>query len=135
MKYPLLDKNSALSEPSPGKCLVCGANLRETGFVWLQGHCELRTKTGGFHKKWLHWSSYINFGFHGCHGAEHEGLLRKDRYVYLPIRLVEDFRCNSIELQFCSTICARKWFNELMDDLDAAVEEEIAKEEDDDEEE
>lgn len=127
MKYPLLDKDSKSFEPCTGKCLVCGANLQETGFVWFGGQCELRTKRGSTEKvkPRLHWSFYVDMGFHGCHGAEHEGCLRKDRFVYVPIDLASDFRNNSIEIQFCSTQCARRWFNLLMDDLDEAVEKAI----------
>ena len=130
MEYPILDKNSKPSDPSPGKCLVCGANLRETGFVWFMGQCDLHTRRGFLEniKPRLHWSLNIDMGFHGCHGAEHEGRLRKDRFVYVPIWLAKDFRDNGIELQFCSTQCARKWFNELMDDLDQSVEKAIQEE-------
>ncbi len=135
MKYPLLDKDNTLYEPCLGKCLVCGANLRETGFVWLMGQCDLRTKRDSTAKiqPRFHWSFEVNMGFHGCHGAENEGCLRKDRYVYVPITLVSDFRDCNIELQFCSTQCARKWFNELMDDLDKAVENAIEEDEPSDE--
>lgn len=135
MKYPLLDKGSKPFEPCTGKCLVCGANLQETGFVWFEGQCDLRTKRGYTEKvkPRLHWSFYADMGFHGCHGAEHEGRLRKDRFVYVPIFLANDFRSNNIELQFCSTQCARQWFNKLMDDLDKAVEKAIEEDDSDDE--
>lgn len=130
MKYPLLGKENKSSYSSPGKCPVCGADLKETGFVWFMGQCDLRTRRGFLEsiKPRLHWSLNINMGFHGCHGAEKEGRLRKDCFVYVPIWLVKDFCDNGLELQFCSTQCARKWFNELMDDLDKVVQKKIEEE-------
>lgn len=118
MQYPLLNSQNKWADQSNGFCPICNANLQETGFVWLTMQSDLYTSRGntfGNIPAKLHWESYLNIGFHG---SEEANSLRKDRCLYFSIPVVDGFQSCGMEFQFCSTQCARVWFNRMMDDLD-----------------
>lgn len=127
MKYPICGPKQK-DQMTYGRCPVCGANTQETGFVWLTAGGQLHRPNGDTCFKDfspLHNEVWFDVGFHGAHGAQAEGMSRKDRYVYAWLPIVKQYWCDHFEFQFCSTQCARKWFNELMDDLDAEIQKQI----------
>lgn len=134
MKYPFYGPKRKEQMPE-GRCPVCGAELRETGFVWLTAGGRLHRPNGDSCSKDfspLHNEVWFDVGFHGAHGAQAEGMSRKDRHVYAWLPIVKQYWSDNFEFQFCSTQCARKWFNELMDDLDAEIQKQIDDENEED---
>ncbi len=134
MEYPFYGPKRKERMPE-GRCPVCGADLRETGFVWLTAGGRLHRPNGDSCSKDfspLHHEVWFDVGFHGAHGAQAEGMARKDRHVYAWLPIVKQYWSDNFEFQFCSTQCARKWFNELMDDLDAEIQKQIDDENEED---
>ena len=117
MKLPLISKKTNPFYPRNGKCPICSAKVSEPNtFLVLNGGAlkELGEEFYGMDTD-LH--GFLDINFHGAHDKG-KGKFR-ERSVS---RSIADHAANGqFDIYFCSTVCFRKFINDIIDDMEAEL--------------
>lgn len=115
MKYPIINLDESF--PVEPICPICKKNriFEPNNFIVLEGGALLVDKKGDsiLNKKM---EGYLNLIWH----AQHEKDVNIEGDSHL-LEIVKDSKNGQFNLYFCSTVCLRKFFNMLVDDLEDMI--------------
>ena len=117
MNYPLIKQES--DYPKDSICPVCGKNKigEPDSFAVLQGGAMLYNDEGDS----IFPSNLMGFLELVWHGHHDDGIEDEDSNISSVLNIIDNSTDGQFGLYFCSTACLRKFFMELVDDLEQQV--------------
>ena len=124
-KYPILDKTSATRElPTEIVCPICGADYRDTGWMWLTAGAQQLDENGDgvYDDRCVPLAASFDIGFHGKpmpFPAESDD---QEEEEYLSLDIVQFLSYEDFTFTFCSIECLREWINRVLSDFETLFE-------------